>query len=200
MNLHEINSTPKNPNEKFQLNGNDLNFKLVDFWIWNQSNLVDNRNRGILAEFIVRQALELDHPTRLEWGAYDLTTEEGLKIEIKSSAYIQSWKQKKFSSISFDIKRTKILLEDNNYSNEPIRQADIYVFCLLHHQDQKTLDPMNLNQWTFYLTTTETLNRRFAEQKSISISTLETISHEKCKFEGLKERIKRIINTTSNQV
>lgn len=197
MNLHAIKTTQRSPNEKFHLNGSGLNFNVVDFWIWNQSNLIENRNRGILAEFIVRQALELNHPTRLEWDAFDLITEDGIKIEIKSAAYIQTWKQKKFSSISFDIKPTKKLLEDNNYSTESIRQADLYVFSLLHHQDQNTIDPMNLDQWTFYLATTETLNSKLPDHKSISISTIETISHVKCKYEQLKDGCEKIINTLS---
>lgn len=195
MKLEEIISTPKNPNEKFHFKGRSLDFKLVDFWTWNQSDLIENRNRGILAEFLVRQALGLENPTRLEWDAFDLITSDGLKIEIKSAAYIQAWKQKKYSSISFDIKPTKTLLANNNYSTESTRQSDIYVFCLLHHLDQDTIDPMNLDQWTFYLIPTEILNRTLPKQKSIKISTIETIQHEKCTFAELKERFKKIKKT-----
>lgn len=195
MNLSEIKTTPKDPNENFRFEGNVLNFKLLDFWRWNQSDLIENRNRGILAEFLVRQALELDYPTRLEWDSHDLITKDKIKIEVKSAAYIQAWKQKKFSTISFDIKPTKKLLDDNNYSVEATRQADIYVFCLLHHRDQDTIDPMNLHQWTFYLTTSETLNRNLPNQKSISISTIETIQHEKCTFLELKESFEKIVKT-----
>jgi len=198
MKLDEIKTTPKDPNESFRFNGCSLDFKLVDFWTWNQSDLIENRNRGVLAEFLVRQALGLDNPTRLEWDAFDLITADGLKIEIKSAAYIQAWKQKKYSSISFDIKPTKTLLADNNYSTESTRQSDIYVFCLLHHQDQDTIDPMNLDQWTFFLTTTQILNRKLPKQKSISISTIETIPHEKCTFTELKERFEKIKSTVPN--
>lgn len=195
MKLDEIKTTPKEPNQRFSFNGASLEFKLADFWTWNQSDLIENRNRGILAEFLVLQALRLDNPTRIEWGAFDLITGDGVKIEIKSSAYIQAWKQKKYSSITFDIKPTKTLLADNNYSAEPTRQSDIYIFCLLHHQDQDTIDPMNLDQWTFYLTTTEALNKSLPKQKSIRISTIETIQHEKCTFMELKERFEKIKNT-----
>lgn len=198
MKLDEIKTTSKNPNERFRFNGRTLDFKLVDFWTWNQSNLIENRNRGILAEFLVRQALGLDFPTRLEWDAFDLITADGLKIEIKSAAYIQAWKQKKYSSISFDIKPSKTLLADNTYSTESTRQSDIYVFCLLHHLDQDTIDPMDLDQWTFYLTSTEILNKVLPGQKSISITTLETIPHEKCTFMKLKEGFEKIKNTQLN--
>lgn len=197
MGFEEIKTVPRNPNDVFRCNGHSLAFRLIDFWAWNQSDLVENRNRGILAEFLVRQALELDYPTRLEWDAFDLITEEGLKIEIKSAAYIQSWKQKDYSSISFDIKPTKTLLADNNYSRETTRHADLYVFCLLHHRDKATIDPLDLDQWTFYITTTKTLNEKLPEQKSIRISTIETIPHEKCSFSELKERVEKLKSNIS---
>jgi hypothetical protein len=192
MKLDDFKTVPKDPNERFRFGSRYLDFKLIDFWTWNQSDLIENRNRGILAEFLVRQALGIDNPTRLEWDAFDLITDEGIKIEVKSAAYIQAWKQKKYSSISFDIKPTKTLLADYTYSSEATRKSDIYVFCLLHHKDQDTVDPMNLDQWTFYLTTTETLNIKLPQQKSISISTIETIHHEKCMFVELKERFEKL--------
>ena len=89
MNLEEIKTLPKNPDETFRFNSQNLDFRLVDFWKWSQSDLIENRNRG--------------------------------------------------------------LLEDNNYSEEKLRRADIYIFCLLGHKDQTTINPMNLNQWVFYV-------------------------------------------------
>jgi hypothetical protein len=190
--LHEIKTPLKNPNSKFHFNSKNLNFRILDFWAWNQSDLIENRNRGILAEFIVKQALGLRNPTRLEWDSFDLITDDGIKIEIKSAAYIQAWLQKKYSSISFDIRPTKSLLEDNNYSERSIRQADMYIMCLLHHKDQETIDPMNLDQWTFYLILTETLNKKLSNQKSIRISTIDTLPHEKCNYTELKERFEKL--------
>jgi len=35
--------------------------------------------------------------------ACDVTAPSGLRIEVKTSAYVQSWKQSKLSAISFDI-------------------------------------------------------------------------------------------------
>jgi hypothetical protein len=35
--------------------------------------------------------------------AYDLITSTGIRIEVKSSAYLQSWSQKRLSTISFSI-------------------------------------------------------------------------------------------------
>lgn len=192
MELKEIEAKLKDPNEHFRFNGQSFDFRIVDFWAWNQSDLVENRNRGILAEFIVRQAIGIEQPTRLEWDAYDLKTKDEVKIEIKSAAYIQAWSQRNYSSIAFDIKPTKTLLDDNNYSDNKSRHADIYIFCLLHHKEQKTVNPMNLDQWTFYLVATETLNKEFPEQQTISLSTIERIPNEKCTYMEIKERFEKL--------
>jgi len=195
MDLPEIKTSIKQPDEHFSINGHSLDFKLIDFWVWNQSDLIENRNRGILAEFIVQKALGISSSSRLEWDSFDLKTDEGIKIEVKSAAYIQAWKQNKYSSISFGIKPTCMLLENNNFSQVKTRQADIYIFCLLEHKEQATIDPMKLDQWIFYILTTKTLNEKFPNQNSISISTIETINHYKCKYEELKECFDKIKNS-----
>lgn len=186
MSLNEIIAKPLDHEKQFSLEGKPQKYRLIDFWTWNQSDLIENRNRGILAEFIVSQALEIQTNMRLEWDAFDLETEDNIKIEIKSAAHIQAWKQKKYSTIEFGIAPTKTLLKDNNYSSEKTRKADIYIFCLLDHKDQDTTDPMKLEQWTFYLVTTKELNTKLPQQKSISVSTIETLEHEKCYYAKLK--------------
>jgi len=186
MNLPQITIQPKEPNEPFVNGKTALNFNIVDFWKWNLSDLIGNTNRGVLAEFIVKQALNIKSKTRLEWDAFDLETDNGIKIEIKSSAYIQVWKQNQFSKISFGIAPTKALLDDNTYSSSLKRQADVYVFCLLHHKEQAGLNPMNLNQWTFYVVKTETLNKKSKTQKSIALSSIEVLEHTKCGYSELK--------------
>ena len=194
MDLPEIKTTIKQPDEHFSFKRHSLDFKLIDFWSWNQSDLIENRNRGILAEFIVQKALGLTNRSRLEWDSFDLKTEEGIKIEVKSAAYIQAWKQDKYSTISFGIAPANSRDKDNKFSAKKYRKADIYVFCLLEHKEQATIDPMNLDQWVFYILSTKTLNEKFLNQKTISLSTIESINHNKCKYGELKECFDKIIN------
>ena len=56
-----------------------------------------------MAEFIVASAIEVLEKPREEWDAYDLIAKSGLKIEIKSSSYLQSWEQSELSKIIFGI-------------------------------------------------------------------------------------------------
>ena len=54
------------------------------------ADIVGNTNRGALAEFIVARAIGSEPAVRNDWAAYDLETPSGIKVEVKSSAYLQS--------------------------------------------------------------------------------------------------------------
>lgn len=177
----------KSGSEAFEMNGEKKSFCLSEFWEWSGSDLVNNTQRGILAEFIVAKALGLDRGVRTEWDAYDLLTESGVKVEIKSAAYIQSWAQKDYSKIQFSIKPTIGWdAKTNTYSEVVQRQSDVYVFCLLKHKDQESLNPLDLGQWEFYVVKTEHINERLGNQGSISFSALLKLDHECVGYDGLE--------------
>ena len=171
-NLQAVEAIMKTGKEPFVFNGEELPVNVLSFWRWSTSELLGNALRGILAEFIVASAIDaLDSP-REEWDAYDLISKDGLKIEVKSSAYLQSWEQNKLSNISFGIQPTVLWDADNKRSKEARRQADVYVFCVLAHKDQVTVNPLNLSQWEFYVLDTKVLNDNIPLQKTITLSSL----------------------------
>jgi len=189
--LKAIKVEPKIGNEPFSFENQNLDFRLTDFWSWSQSDLLNNTLRGVLAEYIVRQDLGIKKSIRTEWDAYDLETESGTKIEIKSAAYLQSWKQSNLSQISFDIAPTKGWnAETNEYSKETKRQSDFYVFCLLHHKDKKTVDPTQLDQWTFYVLSTKLLDEQKKQQKRIGLNSLLKLNPTECCFGEIQNSIK----------
>ncbi|MDI3505433.1 MAG: hypothetical protein PWQ81_655 [Bacteroidota bacterium] len=180
----------KNGNECLTDNGQNTNYNLLDFWRWSVSDLLSNATRGRFAEFIVGTAIGINSENlRDEWDAYDLITDDGIKIEVKSAAYIQSWDQKRFSTISFSIKPTKYWdAETNIYRDEPKRHADVYVFCLLKHKDKNTIDPLKMEQWDFYVLPTYRLDNYQRSQSSITINSLEKLTNPK-KYSELKDEI-----------
>lgn len=192
MNLNVINQNRKSGEEVLNIHGETLPIKLVDFWSWSSSDILSNSLRGIFAEFIIASALNITNKPRIEWDAYDLITEEGIKIEVKSSAYLQSWKQSKYSTISFDISPTRGWNSGTNeYSLELKRQADIYIFCLLAHKDKLTVDPLNLSQWEFYILDTEILSEKMPLQKNIGLKSLLALNPIKTKYNNIKEFIRK---------
>jgi hypothetical protein len=142
---------------------------------------------------LVAQALRIADGVRVEWNAYDLRTTKGLKIEVKSAAYLQSWAQKALSVISFDIAPTRSWdAETNELAAETRRQADLYVFALLSHCDKQTLDPLDVSQWEFFLLPRTMLDTRLPTQKQLSLSGLLKLDPVRCLFAELSETIERV--------
>lgn len=188
--LEKSHLSLKNGNEKFMIENQNLNFSLLDFWRWSVSDILSNATRGILAEFIVAKALDVDvSNVRDQWDAYDLVTPENIRVEVKSSAYLQSWEQLDFSKISFSIS-TAIPWNRSidKRSDTAIRPADVYVFCLLKHKDKTTVNPLNLDQWEFYVVSTLQLNNDLGNQKSISLSVLQKLA-KALNFSELKDDV-----------
>lgn len=182
--------TPKTGQERF-LGAPDMP-KLLDFWAWAYSDLAGNTQRGKLAEYIVALAVGCQHEIRPAWESYDLLSPAGIKIEVKSSAYIQSWEQEVLSDIRFDI------TEKSNQHGSAVagakkRQADVYVFCVLKHKDWATLNPLDLSQWEFYPVATRRLNACFKQQKSLGLSPLRVRCRvNACGYEMLKTAIEKV--------
>lgn len=178
----------KHGDERF-LNG-DCSAQLVDFWRWAYSNLMGNAERGKLAEYIVSLAMHCADGVSEGWAAFDIVSPEGIKIEVKTSAYLQSWAQKRISDIRFSIRET--LAWDsatNTYAEIAMRQADVYVFCVHNCKEQNSVNPLDLAQWDFYPIATEFLNTTLSNQKSIGLNTLLTLGAKKCSFAELRDRV-----------
>ncbi len=190
--MYQIDDKKRTGSEPFHENGKPLDLSLLEYWQWFASDLVSNTMRGVLAEFIVASALGLTQNNRKEWDAYDLITQDGIKIEVKSAAYLQSWNQKELSNISFNIKPTHAWnAETGEYSKDKKRSADIYVFCVLNHKDQKTLDPLNLDQWDFYILPTSVINVECGNQKTISLNRLIKLKPYKAQYDDIASQNER---------
>ena len=175
--LPRIAPKPQSGSEPFNAGGAPLGPTLRNYWRWSGSDLVSNVERGVLAEFLVANALKLPEEPREEWGAFDLEVPRCGTVEVKSAAYIQSWEQKDYSTISFDIaKRTSAWNpKTGKYKqlDSPQRVADVYVFCLLRHKCQKTIDPLNVEQWEFYVVPRSQLDRsQWNKNKRIGLNSL----------------------------
>lgn len=184
-------SKRKSGSEPFHDGGHPVGGTLLEFWQWSASDLVSNATRGVLAEYIVALALGgLMEPVRREWDAYDLKLADGTKVEVKSAAYVQAWKQTRPSTIVFQVgKRRWWDAETGMSSDEPSRHADVYVFALLKHQERDTLDPLNIAQWEFYVLPTRTLNERTRSQHSITLPSLRELSGGPRTFEQLRNAV-----------
>jgi hypothetical protein len=191
--LVRLVTEPKTGYETFRVSDRSLGLTLLDFWRWSLSDLVSNATRGRLAEFIVANALAIStNSVRDEWSAYDLQTPEGVRVEVKSAAYIQTWYQSSLSKISFRTPKTRAYDPNTNQLDDDAkRQADVYVFAVLAHRDKGTIDPLNVDQWEFYVLLTATLDARTRSQYGITLPTLRKLSGGPVTYAELGAEVKR---------
>jgi hypothetical protein len=86
----------------------------------------------------------------------------------------------------------------NEYSTERKRQADVYVFAVLKHRDKQTLDPLNVQQWDFYVLPTSTLDARVADPRTLSLSRLLALDPIKASFGQIANAIDEAMTTSSS--
>ncbi len=176
--FHPVQRAPEPllPETPFTYKDKPTSFSVLDFWVWMASDVLNNTLRGMVAEYIVSQATGACAPVRVEWDTVDITTPEGIKIEVKSAAYLQSWHQDRPSAISFGIAKTYPWdWKTNQYGKTQVRSADVYVFCLLDHLNGQTVKPLDLTQWKFYVLPTSTLDSTLGDQKTVSLSRLKEL-------------------------
>jgi hypothetical protein len=185
--LPPITVARRTGDEPFHTGSKNLPVNLLAFWQWSTSDLVSNVTRGRLAEFIVATALGIDvSGVRNEWDAFDLINSSGLKIEVKSAARVQSWYQSRLSDIVWRTPRTRAWdAATNHWSDESRRQADVYVLAFLHHENKSEIDPLNVDQWHFFVLPTCDLDSRTRSQHSITLRSVEAMVEGFVDYRGL---------------
>lgn len=155
----------------------DRDAVLASFYRWGFSDLRSNATRGVLAEYLVGQALGVDFSRpRVEWDAWDLQTPGGTKIEVKSSAYVQAWApparpgQVRYSGL---LARhwVDVSAQVGSFTETPDVRADVYVFALQTCHDPGVYDALDLAQWEFRVVPGATV--RSWNQMSIGLTQLE---------------------------
>ena len=118
-----------------------------DFWQFALGDLKMNNARGYLAEFIVDKALGIENLMRVEWDSYDLVFGD-ITIEIKSSAFLQLWAQKKVSALMFSgLQGTRYRPRALGNGEDPLGKrfnAMVYVLCA-----HEKICMRHMTSWTF---------------------------------------------------
>lgn len=168
--------------KNFHFDGNEAELgnekrTISDFWRWGYSDLIQNINRGILAEYIVAWALNLDKTPRNPWEAFDLITENGKRIEVKSTGYLQSWDYGTKPNPKFIIVERQ-RWTDTGLEKDADYNADVYVLCYHKETERSNLDPLNLKQWDFWVFSKKEIIKLLNGRKSITIRQLIKEDHQ----------------------
>ena len=185
--------------EHFTANGHEIDISMSSFWQWAYSDLSNNINRSVLAEYIVATALgSVDMETeqaRIMWRPYDLLSKDGYRIEVKSAAYVHSWDCKHPDHICFRIAPSRLPDETGDYKQDaPLqRNSDVYIFCL-YKAISRDESPLNLDLWEFYIMPTKILNEKKPTQKTITLPSLLQLGPVWSDYYGLSEAIRNTMS------
>jgi hypothetical protein len=165
---------------------------VLEFWRWALGDLRMNTARGYLAEFLVASAVGSMAPIRVEWAAHDIDTEDGARLEVKASGYLQSWTQSRTSAPSFSfrsVRATKIWDPAlGAYRDvDPEDRVDAWVFALQTCREAEVYDPLDAGQWAFRVVPHRQLLR--SGQTSASLAFFDRIGADSV---GLGELAKAI--------
>ena len=123
--------------------------------------LINNVYRGDYVEELILSALGEQWKPFGEWGGWDLERDDGIRLEVKQSAALQSWHAAasagKTSPSSFDIAPRKGYYTDSTDAgvwrrvDSPVRSADIYIFAWHPEKAPDIADHRRAEQWEFYV-------------------------------------------------
>ena len=168
---------------------------VLAFWRWALSDVLSNTARGLLAEFFVACDLGVTDSLRVEWAPFDLTSRGGIRVEVKSAAYLQRWTQKRMTSPTFSVTPTRYWDQDvGDFIGERKRHAEVYVFCLHAHKERATLNPLDVRQWQFYVAPTTLLDTHLGTQKTVRLATLQRLGITEVAYGAIDSVITRLVD------
>lgn len=183
-----------NGKEKFVSQNKELEFGMLEFWCSKFSNIYNIQE--YIAEFLVEQALGIEKSHNTEyWTLFDILYKD-YRIEIKETGYYHPWNQNgKISEMRrFGITKANSKYENKDTNNIYERQNDIYVFCLNIGKTKETSNPLNIDNWEFYIVPTKTINEVCKNNKSIGLNKVQKIATKVNYFE-IKEYIDKLIDS-----
>ncbi len=188
--LARISASRKTGAEPVMAAGRPVGATVADFWGWSRSDLLDNTERGVLAEFIVATALGI--PTDgVRGGLGSLGSHYagrrpgggqvgGVPAELGPEGTFQDLVQHP-RTLAWDA-------DGGGFADVARRHAQVYVFALLAHTGKATVNPLDLDQWAFYVLPTAVLDGRTRSQHSITLRTLEGLTAA-VSFGGLRQAV-----------
>jgi hypothetical protein len=181
--------------ERFRCSEKPLGLKLLDFWKWSESDLLNSLTRTRLAEFIVATALDAHAKgPRDERSSLELVTPDGVEVRVKSGSFLKSFHQRDLSKVVF-IPRVRPAHSHAGGAHHAAYRAQVYVFALLDHVERATVDPLDLDQWRFFVPPTSQLEALVMEQHGLTVPTLDALSAGSVAYEDLKAAVRKAVGS-----
>jgi hypothetical protein len=161
---------------------------VADFWRWACSDLRDNTTRGMLGEFLVAKAVGDQRPLRIGWDNFDVVAPDGTTIEVKCSAYLQSWAQKRHSELVFSrLTAREFDYARNEWSVDARVRADVFVFAVQTQRDPAAYDVLDISHWEFWVASARTIREQAV--KTVGIGWVRQHATGPLPYAGLADAI-----------
>ena len=181
--------------EPFRCPERPLRQTLLDFWRWSESDLLNSLTRARLAEFIVATALGARAKgPRDEHSSLELVTPDGVEVRVKSASFLKSFHQRDLSKVVF-IPQVRPSNGGAGSARHAEYRARVYVFALLHYVERATVDPLDLDQWRFFVPPTSKLEAVVTEQHALTVPTLDELSTGSVAYEDLRAAVQRAMGS-----
>lgn len=162
------------------------NLVVRDFWQWAYSDLLQNTTRGVLAEYIVAVLLGVATTPRDPWLPFDLKLDDGTTIEVKTMSRLQAWAQKQLTEPKVIISERRSWNPNTGVMEQtPTLNADVYVICYFTCEDHSVANPLDLEQWLFFVLDKKEVSEILTKSKSISLKSLEKINKKPMKAQDI---------------
>lgn len=185
---------PIRPSELARLTGDERlgDTTVLDFWRWALGDLRMNNARGYLVEYLVAQAVGDVSPTRVEWGAYDVESADGTRIEVKATGRLQSWVTKRQSTPNWSFRSVRTSREwspdvGDYIEITPADRVHVWVFALHTAIEPALYDPLDLAQWEFRVVPHRTLLN--SAQTNARISFFQGLGVDPVPYVGLRDAV-----------
>lgn len=166
-----------------------LDATVADFWRWAFSDLRDNTTRGILAEFLVARAVGDERSLRIGWDNFDAQAPDGTAIEVKCSAFLQSWTQKRHSDLVFGrLSAREFDATRNEYSVDERVRSDVFVFAVQTQREPAAYDVLDISHWEFWVVSASTIRERAG--KTVGIGWVREHATGPLSYSGLADAIR----------
>lgn len=181
--------------EFFRCSEKPLGPTLLDFWRWSESDLLNSLTRTRLAEFMVASALGARAVgPRDERSSLELVTPDGVEVRVKSGSFLKSFPQRDLSKVVFN-PLVRPSSPRAGGGRRASNRAQVYVFALLDHVEKATVDPLDLDQWRFFVPPTSKLEALVTEQRALTVPALEELSSGSVPCADLKTAVRKAVGS-----
>ena len=172
---------------------------VTEFRSWAMGDLRMNTVRGYLVELMVAKAVGSPSPARVEWAPFDVEAADGTRIEVKTTAFLQSWSQTRQSIPSWTFRSVGASSTWDeevgaNVAIDPAGRVDVWVFALQTCTEPAEYQPLDASQWNFRVVPHRQLLA--AGQTSARISTFDRLGIHPVGYEQLGDTVRdaRVVN------